>query len=80
MNCKEIIIFINLFTVQNFHMNNLWQHFSLRIVLKLHNKYLLDGFIVEVVIRLAAFLFPGWLALSLLITSASRQDDCLAIK
>lgn len=78
MNCKEIIIFINLFTVQNFCMNNLWQHCSLRIVLSVHNKYLLDGFILKVVIRLAAFLFPGWLSLSLLITSASRQDDCLA--
>lgn len=61
-------------------MNNLWQHCSLRIVLSAHNKYLLDGFILEVVIRLAAFLFPGWLSLSLLITSASRQVDCLAIK
>lgn len=59
-------------------MNNLWQRFSLRIFLSVHNKYLLDGFILEVVIRLAAFLFPGWLSLSLLITSASRQDDCLA--
>lgn len=61
-------------------MNNLWQHFSLRIVLSAHNKYLLDGLILEVFITLAGFLFPGWLSLSLLITSASRQDDCLAIK
>lgn len=80
MNCKEIIIFVNLFTVQNFHMNNLWQHFSLRILLSVHNKYLLDAFLLEIFIRLDSFLFQGWLSLSLLITSASWKDGCPARK